>query len=188
MQTDSSCCKRSIRKYVYEYFACEENSLQPSTTRKVEKSARPTRSQHHAQIPHRTLSLPVTITNLYPTCRPTDLSSVFRGTTGECAFSANKVLRRYTRQIISASLFASLFALHLTSCPITSRRDCMSGGETDYAPWEGKQMGSYGAGAGAAYVFSRSPLAEGYVWAQDQVNAAPDCWLYVLFGTGRVNP
>lgn len=42
----------------------------------------------------------------------------------------------------------------------------------DYAPWEGKQMGSYGAGAGAAYVFSRSPAAEGYVWAQDQVHAA----------------
>eukprot|EP00752_Nemacystus_decipiens_P003960 g3626.t1 len=42
------------------------------------------------------------------------------------------------------------------------------GGEMDYAPWEGKQMGSYGAGAGAAYVFSRSPAAEGYVWAQDQ--------------------
>lgn len=41
----------------------------------------------------------------------------------------------------------------------------------DYAPWEGKQMGSYGAGAGAAYVFSRSPAAEGYVWAQDQVHA-----------------
>lgn len=39
----------------------------------------------------------------------------------------------------------------------------------DYAPWEGKQMGSYGEGAGAAYVFSRSPAAEGYVWQQDQV-------------------
>ncbi|CAM9763265.1 unnamed protein product [Pylaiella littoralis] len=42
------------------------------------------------------------------------------------------------------------------------------GGDTDYAPWEGKQMGSYGEGAGAAYVFSRSSAAEGYVWAQDQ--------------------
>jgi len=39
----------------------------------------------------------------------------------------------------------------------------------DYAPWEGKQMGAYGAGAGAAYVFSRSPAVEGYVWKQDQV-------------------
>ncbi|CAM9102436.1 unnamed protein product [Scytosiphon promiscuus] len=42
------------------------------------------------------------------------------------------------------------------------------GGDSDYAAWEGKQMGSYGEGAGAAYVFSRSPAAEGYVWAQDQ--------------------
>lgn len=41
----------------------------------------------------------------------------------------------------------------------------------DYAPWEGKQMGAYGDGAGAAYVFSRSPAAEGYVWDQDQVRA-----------------
>lgn len=47
----------------------------------------------------------------------------------------------------------------------------------DYAPWEGKQMGSYGAGAGAAYVFSRSPAAEGYVWAQDQVNTDSFCTL-----------
>lgn len=39
----------------------------------------------------------------------------------------------------------------------------------DYAQWEGKRMGSYGAGAGAAYVFSRSPAAEGYVWAEQQV-------------------
>lgn len=42
----------------------------------------------------------------------------------------------------------------------------------DYAPWEGKQMGAYGEGAGAAYVFSRSPAVEGYVWEQDQVRAA----------------
>lgn len=38
----------------------------------------------------------------------------------------------------------------------------------DYAPWERKQMGSYGEGAGAAYVFSRSAATEGYVWEQDQ--------------------
>lgn len=43
----------------------------------------------------------------------------------------------------------------------------------DYAPWEGKQLGSYGEGAGAAYVFSRSPAAEGYVWEQDQVRKTP---------------
>lgn len=48
----------------------------------------------------------------------------------------------------------------------------ITGGETDYAPWEGKQMGSFGEGAGAAYVFSRSSAAEGYVWAQDQVLSA----------------
>lgn len=41
----------------------------------------------------------------------------------------------------------------------------------DYAPWEGKKMGAYGEGAGAAYVFSRSPAVEGYVWEQDQVRA-----------------
>lgn len=38
----------------------------------------------------------------------------------------------------------------------------------DYAPWEQKQMGSYGEDAGAAYIFSRSAAAEGYVWEQDQ--------------------
>lgn len=43
----------------------------------------------------------------------------------------------------------------------------------DYAQWEGKQMGSYGEGAGAAYVFSRSAAAEGFVWAQDQVTRSP---------------
>lgn len=53
------------------------------------------------------------------------------------------------------------------------------GGDTDYAPWEGKQMGSYGEGAGAAYVFSGSPAAEGYVWGQDQVGAAAE-----QYGTG----
>lgn len=42
----------------------------------------------------------------------------------------------------------------------------------DYAPWEGKRMGSYGEGAGAAYVFSRSSAEEGYVWRQDQVLVA----------------
>lgn len=47
-----------------------------------------------------------------------------------------------------------------------------TGGEMDYAPWEGKQMGAYGEGAGAAYVFSRSPAVEGYVWEQDQVRGA----------------
>lgn len=39
----------------------------------------------------------------------------------------------------------------------------------DYAQWEGKQMGAYGEGTGAAYVFSRSAAVEGYVWEQDQV-------------------
>ena len=41
----------------------------------------------------------------------------------------------------------------------------------DYAPWEGKQMGAYGEDAGAAYVFSRSAAADGYIWRQDQVGA-----------------
>lgn len=44
-----------------------------------------------------------------------------------------------------------------------------TGGSMDYAPWEGKRIGSYGEGAGVAYVFSRSAAAEGYVWGQDQV-------------------
>lgn len=44
----------------------------------------------------------------------------------------------------------------------------------DYAQWEGKQMGSYGEGAGAAYVFLRSTAAEGYVWEQDQVGKCSD--------------
>lgn len=55
----------------------------------------------------------------------------------------------------------------------------------DYAPWEGKQMGSYGTGAGAAYVFSRSPAAEGYVWTQDQVKAAPARWFMCPFETAE---
>lgn len=45
----------------------------------------------------------------------------------------------------------------------------LPGGDMDYAQWEGKQMGSYGEGAGAAYLFSRSGAVEGYVWEQDQV-------------------
>lgn len=44
----------------------------------------------------------------------------------------------------------------------------------DYAPWEGKQMGAYGEGTGAAYVFSRSAAVEGYVWEQDQVKMVSD--------------
>lgn len=62
----------------------------------------------------------------------------------------------------------------------------MSGGEMDYAPWEGKQMGSYGAGAGAAYVFSRSPAAEGYVWAQDQVKATLERWFQYPLEPSRI--
>lgn len=61
-----------------------------------------------------------------------------------------------------------LSSLHMGDCicDICS----ITGGDMDYAPWEAKQMGSEGRGAGAAYVFSRSAAAEGFVWGQDQVH------------------
>ncbi|CAM9924718.1 unnamed protein product, partial [Discosporangium mesarthrocarpum] len=42
------------------------------------------------------------------------------------------------------------------------------GGSMDYAPWEGKRMGAYGHGAGAAYVYSRSSGSVGSIWTEKQ--------------------
>ncbi len=49
----------------------------------------------------------------------------------------------------------------------------VSGGEEDYAPWEGKQMGSYGYRTGAAYVFEKTVVGmdgsvEMHEWQQIQ--------------------
>ncbi len=49
----------------------------------------------------------------------------------------------------------------------------VSGGEEDYAPWEGKQMGSYGYRTGAAYVFEKTVIGmdgpvEMHEWQQIQ--------------------
>ncbi len=49
----------------------------------------------------------------------------------------------------------------------------VSGGEEDYAPWEGKQMGSYGYRIGAAYLFEKTVVGmdgsvEMHEWRQIQ--------------------
>ncbi|CAM9476002.1 unnamed protein product [Chrysoparadoxa australica] len=45
----------------------------------------------------------------------------------------------------------------------------ISGGEMDYAPWEGKALGSYGAETGAAYVLNQHFEAGGSIWLETQI-------------------
>ncbi len=64
----------------------------------------------------------------------------------------------------------------------------VSGGEEDYAPWEGKQMGSYGYRTGAAYLFEKIVVGmdgpvEMHEWQQIQKLLGSDTTEEYSFGT-----